>query len=192
MLICGAKYSGKKTLISEIIDDSFVYVDNNVDAIRSLEGGNYVFADVDDWSAPCHSAMLQLLEENEHHIILSCKSLQNLPEAVITRCTVEYMEPYKNVPNYCDNIGQLQFFSEGMLKDIENYVYKEEYDLDVYFSVLCNRLVEKLKEGSDVLRELLISSKFNANKSLKSLNKKQFVANWLLDINEQTENWKRL
>lgn len=177
----------------EITDDSYVQVESRVEFIRDLDGGNYIFADIDDWSAPCFSAILRLLDNNNgKHIILTCKSELNLPKPIRSRCVVEYMEPYQGIENYCENIGQLQFFSEEMLKDIDKFIYKEEYDLDVYFTVLCNRLVDRIRKGEDLIRELMISCKYNLNKTLKSLNKKQFVACWLLDITSNTENWKRL
>lgn len=190
MLICGAKYSGKKTLVREITDESFVYVENKVESIRELSGGNYIFVDIDDWAAPCFSAILKLLEDNEKHIILTCKSEQNLPPPVRSRCIIEYMEPYTGIKNYCDNPGQLEHFTEGMLTDIDHFTYKEEYDLDVFFSVLCNRLIERIRHGENLAKELLICSLYNANKTMKSLNKKQFIACWKLDISGDTENWK--
>ena len=70
LIIVGSKYSGKKTLMLEIAPD-FYYVDNNVEAIRSLDPkGNYVFIDIDDWSSACFGAMLKLLEENNNYNII--------------------------------------------------------------------------------------------------------------------------
>lgn len=192
LIIVGPKYSGKKTLVSEIIDDSFVYVEGKVDNIRELSSGNYVFTDVDDWSIPCFSAMLSLLENNERHIIITCKNILNIPRPVISRCIVEHMEAYHNIHQYCENIGQIEYFSDEMLKDTDTFTFKEEYDLDVYFSVLCNRLLEQIKAGKDLTKEYLISSKYNAAKNLKSLNKKQFIVNWQLDLAGYTNGWMKL
>lgn len=192
LIIIGPKYSGKKTLLSEIAPD-FYYVESNVDAIRHVGDGDLIFADVDDWSPACFSAMLKLLEENEdNHYIITCKNIMNLPRSIQSRCIIEKMEPYKNIRNYCDNIGQLQFYSDSMLKDIDKFIYKEEYDLDVYFSILCNRLLDRIQNGENLEQQYLISSKFNAAKNLKSLNKKQFIVNWELCIKGLSDGWKKL
>ena len=192
LLLVGPKYSGKKTLVSEIAPD-FIYVSSNVDAIRNIGNGNLVFADVDNWSPACFSAMLKLLEENEsNHYIITCTNIMNLPRSIISRCIVEKMEPYLHIKNYCDNIGQLQFYSDDMLKDIDKFKYNDNYDIDVYFTVLCNRLLDRIKNGENLETEYLISSKFNAAKNLKSLNKKQFIVNWQLCIKGLSEVWKKL
>lgn len=192
LIIVGPKYSGKKTLLSEIAPD-FYYVDSKVESIRHIGDGDLIFADVDEWSPACFSAMLKLFEENEsNHYIITCKNLMNLPNSIQSRCIIEKMEPYKNIKNYCDNIGQLQFYSDSMLKDIDKFIYKDDYDLDVYFTVLCNRLLDRIKNGESLEKEYLISSKFNTSKNLKSLNKKQFIINWQLSIKGYSDIWKRM
>lgn len=191
LLLVGQKYSGKKTLVKEITDD-FYWVESNVETIRSLDKGDYVFADIDDWSNACYSAMLNLLEFNENHIIITCKNIMNLPMSIQSRCVIEKMEPYTNIGFFCDNIGQLEYYSEEMLKSIDELQYDEKYDLDVYFTVLCNRLLHRIKNGEDLTKEFLISCKYNAVKNLKSLNKKQFILNWQFDLKGYTNEWKRL
>jgi hypothetical protein len=79
-----------------------------------------------------------------------------------------------------------------MLNAIDKYEYEDEFDFDVYFTVLCNRLLERVTNGEPLEKELLISSKYNSAKNLKSLNKKQFIYNWKMDLLYNTENWKRL
>ena len=191
LILVGPKYSGKKTLISELFPD-FYWVDNKVENIRKLESGDFVFADIDDWSNASYSAMLKLLEENEDHIIITCKNIMNLPNSIQSRCIIEHMENYIGIQDYCDNIGQHLLFSNQMLNDIDKFIYKEEYDIDVYFSVLCNRLLDKIKNGENLYMEYLISSKYNSAKNLKSLNKKQFIVNWQFDLQGISEEWKRL
>lgn len=192
LIITGPKYSGKKTLVSEITDESFSSIEGKVENIRALGKGNFLFLDVDNWSPPCFSAMLSLLEENEQHIIITCKNLLNLPDAIRTRCIIEHMEPYHNIKKYCDNIGQVQFCSDKMLQDIDKFIYKEEYDLDVYFSILCNKLIERIANGEDLSRELLVCSKYNILKNLRSLNKKQFIVCWQQDLVYKTKNYERM
>lgn len=191
LIIVGSKYSGKKTLVTEIAPD-FYLVEGKVEHIRNIRHGNLIFADVDDWSPACFSAMLKLLEENEDHIIITCKNIMNLPMSIQSRCIIERMEPYKNIGRYCDNIGQLEFVTDEMIKSIDKFEYKEEYDLDVYFTVLCNRLLDRINKGEDLKKEYLISSKFNSAKNLKSLNKKQFILNWNLCMKGLSDEWKRL
>ncbi|MBQ8218437.1 MAG: hypothetical protein IJZ79_01470 [Bacilli bacterium] len=191
LIIVGQKYSGKKTLVNEIAPD-FYWADGKVDSIRNLKGGNIVFADVDEWSSASFAAMLKMLEENEDHIIITCKNIMNLPRSIQSRCILVRMEPYIGIGKYCDTIGQLEFATDELLKSIDNYEYKEEYDLDVYFSVLCNRLLERIKNGENVTHEYLVSSKFNSAKNLKSLNKKQFIYNWQLCIKGLSNEWERL
>lgn len=191
LIIVGQKYSGKKTLINEIAPD-FYWVEGKVDIIRNIGKGNLVFADVDEWSPACFSAMLKRLEDNEDHIIISCKNIMNLPRSIQSRCIIEYMEPYVNVGRYCDCIGQLEFATDDLLEAVDKLEYNEEYDLSVYFSVLCNRLLYRIKNGENLTKEYLISSKYNAAKNLKSLNKKQFIINWQFDMNGRSEEWKRL
>ena len=192
LIITGPKYSGKKTLVSEITDESFSSIEGKVENIRALGKGNFLFLDVDNWSPPCFSAMLSLLEENEQRIIITCKNLLNLPDAIRTRCIIEHMEPYHNIKKYCDNIGQIQFCSDEMLQDIDKFIYKEEYDLDVYFSILCNKLIERIANGEDLSRELLVCSKYNILKNLRSLNKKQFIVCWQQDLVYKTKNYERM
>lgn len=191
LILVGPKYSGKKTLVNEIAPD-FIWVDSKVDNIRAVHSGNIIFADVDNWSPASFSSMLKLLEENEDHIIITVNNLMNLPRSIQSRCIIERMEPYKNVGRYCDNVGQLEFVSDDMIKAVDKFEYSEEFDLDVYFTVLCNRLLERIKAGEKLFKEYLISSKFNAAKNLKSLNKKQFILNWDLCMKGLSDEWKRL
>lgn len=182
LLLVGPKYSGKKELVVHIAP-TFYWVEGKVENIRQIEhGGDLVFADIDDWSSACYSAMLKMLEENEHHIIITCKNLANIPMSIQSRCVIEHMEPYKDIGWFCDNIGQLQFVSEEMLADADKLIYDEKYDLDVYFTVVCNKLLDQIKNGKDVRKEYLICCKYNKLKSLKSLNKKQFINNWKLEL----------
>lgn len=191
LIIVGQKYSGKKTLVNEIAPD-FYWADGKVESIRQLDRGNYVFADVDDWSSASFASMLIMLENNEDHIIITCKNIMNLPRSIQSRCMIVRMEPYIGLGKYCDTIGQLEFATDDLLKAVDKYEYKEEFDLDVYFSVLCNKLLHRIKNGENVINEYLISSKFNSAKNLKSLNKKQFITNWQLCIQGLSEEWKRL
>ena len=69
-----------------------------------------------------------------------------------------------------------------MLADADKLIYDEKYDLDVYFTVVCNKLLDQIKKGKDVRKEYLICCKYNKLKSLKSLNKKQFINNWKLEL----------
>lgn len=192
LIITGEKYSGKKTLVNEIAPD-FYWVEKSIDSIRELNGDNdYVFADLDDWNSACYSAMLKLLEENENHIIITCQNLINLPRSIISRCVVERVEPYIDIPNYCDNIGQLQFFSDELLSAVERFEYDEKFDLNVYFSVLCNYLREQISDNQAYTKAYYISCRYNAVKSLKSLNKKQFILNWQNDMRGFSNEWQRL
>lgn len=191
LIIVGEKYSGKKTLVNEIAPE-FYWVDKSVDAIRQLEPCDCVFADIDDWSNACYSAMLKLLEENDdYHIIITCKNIMNLPKSIQSRCVIEKMEPYKNIQSYCDNIGQLQYYSDEMLDAVNKFTYDDKFDLDVFFTVLCNRLLERVVNGEPYKKAFYISCKYNSQKSLKSLNKKQFILNWQLDLKGATNGWKR-
>ena len=191
LIIVGQKYSGKKTLISEIAP-TFDFVEGKVDTIRLLTDGDYVFADVDDWSPICFSAMLKFLEEHNGHCIITCKNIMNLPNSIISRCVVEKIEPYIGLKSYCDTYGQEKYVTPEMLKALDKFEYSEDFDFDVYFSVICNRLLERIKRGEDVRREYLICSKYNSAKNLKSLNKKQFIVNWKLDLKGLSNCWKTL
>lgn len=191
LIIVGPKYSGKKTLVSEIAPD-FCWVEGKVENIRQIQQSDVVFADVDNWSPVCFSAMLKMLEENTGHIIITCNNIMNLPNSIQSRCIIQRMEPYKNIGRYCDNIGQLQFVTDDMIKSVDKFEYKDEYEFDVFFTVLCNRLLERISKGEDLKKEFLISSKFNSAKNLKSLNKKQFILNWNLCMRGLSDEWKRL
>lgn len=191
LIIVGPKYSGKKTLVSEVAPD-FCWVEGKVENIRQIQQSDVVFADVDNWSPVCFSAMLKMLEENTGHIIITCNNIMNLPNSIQSRCIIQRMEPYRNIGRYCDNIGQLQFVTDDMIKSVDKFEYKDEYEFDVFFTVLCNRLLERISKGEDLKKEFLISSKFNSAKNLKSLNKKQFILNWNLCMHGLSDEWKRL
>ena len=191
LIIVGPKYSGKKTLVSEIAPD-FCWVEGKVENIRQIQQSDVVFADVDNWSPVCFSAMLKMLEENTGHIIITCNNIMNLPNSIQSRCIIQRMEPYRNIGRYCDNIGQLQFVTDDMIKSVDKFEYKDEYEFDVFFTVLCNRLLERISKGEDLRKEYLISSKFNSAKNLKSLNKKQFILNWSLCMKGLSDEWKRI
>lgn len=191
LIIVGPKYSGKKTLVSEVAPD-FCWVEGKVENIRQIQQSDVVFADVDNWSPVCFSAMLKMLEENTGHIIITCNNIMNLPNSIQSRCIIQRMEPYRNIGRYCDNIGQLQFVTDDMIKSVDKFEYKDEYEFDVFFTVLCNRLLERISKGEDLKKEFLISSKFNSAKNLKSLNKKQFILNWNLCMRGLSDEWKRL
>lgn len=192
LILVGQKYSGKKTLVQEIAPN-FYWVEGKVENIRKIGKGDFVFADVDEWSPACFSAMLKMLEENEEdHIIITCKNIMNLPTSIQSRCIIERMEPYVNIGHYCDCIGQIEFATDELVKSVDKLEYKDDYDLNVYMSVVCNKLLERIKNGEDVKKQFLISSKYNAAKNLKSLNKKQFIVNWQLDMKGLSEEWKRL
>ena len=191
LIIVGPKYSGKKTLVSEIAPD-FCWVEGKVENIRQIQQSDVVFADVDNWSPVCFSAMLKMLEENTGHIIITCNNIMNLPNSIQSRCIIQRMEPYRNIGRYCDNIGQLQFATDDMIKSVDKFEYKDEYEFDVFFTVLCNRLLERISKGEDLRKEYLISSKFNSAKNLKSLNKKQFILTWSLCMKGLSDEWKRI
>lgn len=191
LILVGQKYSGKKTLVSEIAP-TFDSVEGKVENIRMLTTGDYTFFDVDDWSPVCFSAMLKFLEENTGHCIITCKNIMNLPSSIQSRCVIEYIEPYYNIGHYCDTYGQLEYISDKMIQYADKFMYIDEFDFDVYFSIICNRLRERIKNGENLTKEYLICSKYNASKSLKSLNKKQFISNWQLDIKGLSNEWKRL
>lgn len=191
LIIVGPKYSGKKTLVSEVAPD-FCWVEGKVENIRQIQQSDVVFADVDNWSPVCFSAMLKTLEENTGHIIITCNNIMNLPNSIQSRCIILRMEPYRNIGRYCDNIGQLQFATDDMIKSVDKFEYKDEYEFDVFFTVLCNRLLERISRGEDLKKEYLISSKFNSAKNLKSLNKKQFILNWSLCMKGLSDEWKRI
>lgn len=191
LIIVGPKYSGKKTLVSEVAPD-FCWVEGKVENIRQIQQSDVVFADVDNWSPVCFSATLKMLEENTGHIIITCNNIMNLPNSIQSRCIIQRMEPYRNIGRYCDNIGQLQFVTDDMIKSVDKFEYKDEYEFDVFFTVLCNRLLERISKGEDLKKEFLISSKFNSAKNLKSLNKKQFILNWNLCMRGLSDEWKRL
>ena len=191
LIIVGPKYSGKKTLVSEVAPD-FCWVEGKVENIRQIQQSDVVFADVDNWSPVCFSAMLKMLEENTGHIIITCSNIMNLPNSIQSRCIIQRMEPYRNIGRYCDNIGQLQFATDDMIKSVDKFEYKDEYEFDVFFTVLCNRLLERISKGEDLRKEYLISSKFNSAKNLKSLNKKQFILNWSLCMKGLSDEWKRI
>lgn len=191
LIIVGPKYSGKKTLVSEIAPD-FCWVEGKVENIRQIQQSDVVFADVDNWSPVCFSAMLKMLEENTGHIIITCNNIMNLPNSIQSRCIIQRMEPYRNIGRYCDSIGQLQFVTDDMIKSVDKFEYKDEYEFDVFFTVLCNRLLERISKGEDLKKEYLISSKFNSAKNLKSLNKKQFILNWSLCMKGLSDEWKRI
>lgn len=191
LIIVGPKYSGKKTLVSEVAPD-FCWVEGKVENIRQIQQSDVVFADVDNWSSVCFSAMLKMLEENTGHIIITCNNILNLPNSIQSRCIIQRMEPYRNIGRYCDNIGQLQFVTDDMIKSVDKFEYKDEYEFDVFFTVLCNRLLERISKGENLKKEFLISSKFNSAKNLKSLNKKQFILNWNLCMRGLSDEWKRL
>lgn len=191
LIIVGPKYSGKKTLVSEVAPD-FCWVEGKVENIRQIQQSDVVFADVDNWSPVCFSAMLKMLEENTGHIIITCNNIMNLPNSIQSRCIIQRMEPYRNIGRYCDNIGQLQFVTDDMIKSVDKFEYKDEYEFDVFFTVLCNRLLERISRGEDLKKEYLISSKFNSAKNLKSLNKKQFILNWSLCMKGLSDEWKRI
>jgi len=194
LLIVGERYSGKKTLVSEITSDSYETFEScNIDLLRDLPKGlNYVFCDIDDWNYMCFPVLLKRLEENDDHIILTARNLMNVPESIQSRCIIEMMEPYIGINKYCDNIGQIAYYSDEMLKYIDKFIYDEKFDFDVYFTVLCNRLLERIKNGEHLEKELLICCKYNRLKSLKSVNKKQFIINWTLDLQGLSEEWKRI
>lgn len=192
LIIVAPKYFGKKTLVKEITDYTYIWVDHNVESIRQLDmKNNHVFADIDDWSYNSYSAMLKLLEDGTGHNIITCKNILNLPDTIHSRCIIEMMLPYTNIDNYCDSIGQLEHYSDEMVKYIDKFDFKDDFDLDVFFSVACNRLLDRIVNGENLQKELLITSKYNSEKNLKNLNKKQFITNWKLDINGYTESYKR-
>lgn len=191
LIVVGPKHSGKKTLVSEIAPD-FCWVEGKVENIRQIQQSDVVFADVDNWSPVCFSAMLKMLEENTGHIIITCNNIMNLPNSIQSRCIIQRMEPYRNIGRYCDSIGQLQFVTDDMIKSVDKFEYKDEYEFDVFFTVLCNRLLERISRGEDLKKEYLISSKFNSAKNLRSLNKKQFILNWSLCMKGLSDEWKRI
>ena len=71
LILVAPRYFGKKTLVSEITDISYVYVDHKIDAIREIDlDGNYIFTDIDDWNVSSYSALLKHLEEGTGIILL--------------------------------------------------------------------------------------------------------------------------
>lgn len=188
IIIVGEKFSGKKTLVYEIAkikNLEIKTIENNVFAIREISSSLYkniiyLFADIDIWSKASFSALLKLLEENsQNYFILTCRNIQNLPDTVVSRCIVYYMEQYTADQignNYCNNIGQTKLYSEELLNfvdkiidridnthisnvfNIENQLKLKEsdngFDFELFFTVLENRLYYMITrmslEGSSV------------------------------------------
>lgn len=192
LILVGAKYSGKKEYVKSLPVD-FVWVETgNVGDIRELDKHtDYAFIDIDNWSPASFSALLTFLEQNEdQHMVLTCRNLMNLPRSIQSRCVVQRMEPTE--AGYCDFEGQLPYFSDKMLRAVDHFQYSEEFDFDVFFTVLCNRLLERIKGGENLEREYLICCKYNSAKNLKALNKKQFIVNWELDMRGESNEWQRI
>ena len=193
LILVAPKYFGKKTLVKEITDLSYIWVDHNIEAIRQLESNdNHVFTDIDDWTVSSFGALLKLLEDGTGHNIITCKNISNVPDTIQSRCIIELMEPYRNINKYCNSIGEFQYYSDEMVKSIDKFEYLEDYDFDVFFSVACNRLLERISNGENLTREYLITSIYNSSKGLKSLNKKQFITNWQLDLTGVTKSYMNL
>lgn len=193
LILVGAKYSGKKEYVKSLPVD-FVWIESGkVDTIRELEPTcDYAFIDVDNWSPASFSALLNFLEQNEEqHMVITCRNLMNLPRSIQSRCVVRRMQPTPS--GYCEYEGQLPYFSQEMLKAVDKFQYSEDFDFDVYFTVLCNRLLERIKNGEEnLVKKFLICCKYNSAKNLKSLNKKQFIVNWSLDLRGISNEWTRL
>lgn len=229
IILVGPKLSGKKTLASELADIhnfSILSISNSVAAIReiySYEYSNmlYLFADIDSWSKTSLNAILKLLEENEsNYFCLTCKNIQNLPDTIISRCQVFYMEPYSNdeIGNeYCINIGQANLFSQELLdfvdKIIDNIdkasisnVFRIEnsinvsdnrgYDFELFFQVMQTRLLARFLQASSgeyldkLNRYIQITTKYNLEITVKSANKQKLLWSWILDMRGDTDGWK--
>lgn len=229
VILVGPKLAGKKTLINEIAESKDICVlsiEDNVNAIREIYEYDYsnvlyLLADIDSWSKNSLNAILKLLEENESsYFCLTCKNIQNLPNTIVSRCQVFYMEPYskEEIGNeYCINIGQANLFSQELLnfvdKVIDNIdttpianVFKLEqsinvadnkgFDFELFFQVMQSRLLSRIiqapsSESLDKLNKyIIVTTKYNLEITVKSVNKQKLLWCWVLDMRGDTCGWK--
>jgi len=196
-ILVGDEHMGKSTFLHEHCID-IVDVEHNVASIRELKclpHVAYLFIGIDTWSVACYSALLKLLEDNDDsYLWLTCKSLQSVPESIVSRCKIFYMDKYSSdeIGNcYCNSPGQTQYFSDEMLATVNKFMtiydkvsisnlFKLEqiisnYDINTFFTVLLNRLLETQCE--DRVRLMLVTCKY-----LNKPSNKQLIRNWLIEV----------
>lgn len=213
LLLVGPKGFGKKTLLHEISPYEIIKVDNSVSAIKNLlpvADTLYLFADFDDWNYLCYSAVLKLLEENtKHKFAITVKNIQSIPDTIVSRCVVEYMDPYteEEIGNdYCTNIWQANECTDELLYIVDDFITKpcnlncikfkqsdNGYDLELFLSVLESRCLSMLsRESSGALNRqiniiLYITSKYLLEINVKHSNKKLLYLAWLSEVQHLME-----
>lgn len=198
LILVGEENSGRKTLLSNLGKD-LIIVEDKVEDLRSIT------TESDDVIICIElkinfNVVLKLLEEHKKsYIVIITESLESLPETLKSRCEIEYIENYsfEEIGNkYCDNVWQSQHYTDDLLEfvntfidsnpslpnlfNVESYIKLREkdkgYDLNLFFSVLRNRLIEE-----SLWDKVLIVEKFRKNKvSNKALLFREFLLEYKL------------
>ena len=103
-IIEGAKGSGRKTLIRELIENPVFVEDVKVDTIRNIIAEAYrqrvetfyIIPDADKMSLAAQNALLKVTEEppNKAYFIMTLEDRQNTLKTIISRATVFTMDRY--------------------------------------------------------------------------------------------------
>lgn len=100
----GAKGSGRKTLINELLDNPVYIEDIKVDTVRNMIAEAYrqrtetfyIIPDADKMSLAAQNALLKVTEEppNRAYFIMTLEDRQNTLKTIISRATIFTMERY--------------------------------------------------------------------------------------------------
>ena len=139
-IIEGAKGSGRKTLIGELIDNPVFVEDVKVDTIRNIIAESYkqrtetfyIIPDADKMSLAAQNALLKVTEEppNKAYFIMTLEDRQNTLKTIISRATVFTMERY-----YEQDL--VQYLNENFDSDNTDYIDLCDVpgDVDIIYSM---------------------------------------------------------
>lgn len=148
-IIEGAKGSGRKTLINELLDNPVYIEDIKVDTIRNMIAEAYrqrtetfyIIPDADKMSLAAQNALLKVTEEppNKAYFIMTLEDRQNTLKTIISRATVFTMDRYsaEEIREYaqqtydenndiyvdlCDVPGDVDLLYESGIEDFYEFV----------------------------------------------------------------------
>lgn len=117
IIIVGAKGSGKKTLVREIISpvyDCAYLSDNKIESIRQMidtvykvRNKTFIIFDADNMSLSAKNALLKVIEEcpNNNRFIMTLEDESNTLETIRSRAVIYHMDIY--------TVGEIQEYAES-------------------------------------------------------------------------------
>lgn len=176
ILICGNKYSGRKTLskeFSNMIGGNVVNIDTTIDSIRNMidmcytdkDKTIYTIFDIENASVIALNGLLKICEEppKNSYIIATVENIDTLLDTIKSRATIFYIDSYTReelysytkgcdneelLINYCTTIGEIEYWKQHNIKDFISFI--DQLDVKkLKIPIILTQIHKKVDFGKD-------------------------------------------